>query len=50
MYHPGNKYMLADDLQTHIMQSNMILALNLENDKRLNGIEVKDRNRNHKDI
>ena len=25
MYHPGNKYMLADDLQTHTMPSNMIL-------------------------
>ena len=31
MYHPGNKYMLADDLQTHIMPSNMILEFSLEN-------------------
>ena len=45
MYHPGNKYMLADDLQTHIMPSNMILEI-----ERLNRIEVIDRNRNHKDI
>ena len=48
MYHPGNKYMLADDLQTHVMPSNMILEFNLE--ERLNGIQVKDRNRTHKDI
>ena len=39
MYHPGNEYMLADNLQTYIMPSNMILEL-----------DVQDRNKNHKDI